>query len=281
MRFPVLFALLTLVILGGYSAAQEDERPDLSLPEPKKTEEKRAAFSLPEPTKAQENLGYFTVSAVLYNHSQENIDRQSSALPELADFFRAKTNHKIETRLRLNERRLGDKSMRASNMLFMTGSVAVIQVSDYEKKFLGEYLRDGGFIFAEDIQGSSGRRGGGGGGVEGTPFDRQFKALLADPQVLGAAGRQWRQVSNGHPLYKSFFDFPSGPPLARVQGGNIDYLETLELRGRIVAVFSDLCISRGWGDPEAPSRERDLQFGTNLLVFAMAERAAGTPMLSR
>ena len=49
----------------------------------------------------------------------------------------------------------------------------------------------------------------------------------------------------------------------------------------IVAVFSDLCISRGWGDPEAPSRERDLQFGTNLLVFAMAERAAGTPMLSR
>ena len=46
MRFTVLFALLTLVVSGGYSAAQEDERPDLSLPEPKKTEEKRAAFSL-------------------------------------------------------------------------------------------------------------------------------------------------------------------------------------------------------------------------------------------
>lgn len=53
------------------------------------------------------------------------------------------------------------------------------------------------------------------------------------------------------------------------------YLEMLELDGRIVAIFSDLNISYAWASPEASGRYRALQFGTNLLVFALAERRAG------
>jgi hypothetical protein len=276
MRSIILTAAL-LFIAGGWSAAQEDERPDLSLPEPQKTEEKRPAFAVPEPAKDLADLGSFTVTSVVYDQSQENIDRQSTALPELGKYFQSHTRERIDTKVRFEERRLADKNMARSNMLFLTGSVTVLHFSDYEKKFLGDYLRGGGFLFAEDIQGSNER--GGGGGVEGTPFDRQFKALMADPAVLGSQGRYWQRVENDHPLYKSYFDFPTGPPLARVQGGNISYLETLEVRGRTAVVFSDLCISRGWGDPFASSRERDLQFGTNLVVFAIAERAAGTRMI--
>jgi hypothetical protein len=276
MRSIVLTAALVFAS-GAWSAAQEDAPPDLSLPESKNAEEKRPSFAVPEPIKSRADLEYFTVTSVVYDQNQENIDRQSTALPELGDFYRR--HIKIDTKVRLAEGQLGDKKVGQSDMLFFTGSIAALHTSDYEKKFLGAYLRDGGFLFAEDIQSGNGRRGGGNGGVAGTPFDRQLKALLADPLVLGSAGKHWKTVSNDHAIYKSYFDFPSGPPLARVQGGNISYLEVLEIRGRTAVIFSDLCISRGWGDLLASSRERDLQFGANLIVFAIAQRAAGIPMI--
>ena len=45
----------------------------------------------------------------------------------------------------------------------------------------------------------------------------------------------------------------------------------LELRGRVAAVFSDLNISWYWGDPAVDARERALQFGVNLMVFALTQ----------
>ena len=58
-------------------------------------------------------------------------------------------------------------------------------------------------------------------------------------------------------------------------GGSVARLEMLTLRGRAAAIFSDLNISWYWGDAFAVSRDRGLQFGANLIVFAMAQRAAG------
>jgi hypothetical protein len=49
----------------------------------------------------------------------------------------------------------------------------------------------------------------------------------------------------------------------------------LELRGRVVAIFSDLNISYGWASTEIAGHRRALQFGTNLLIFALAEKRGG------
>lgn len=273
----LVFVWMVLLLAGIGAEAQEEEKPQpqLELAEPQ--EETRPAFEVPEPTQRRTDQSRFIVAGIVYDKAQEGIDRQTSALPDLMAFFRQHTD--IKVRVRAEERRLGDDRLHQAAMLFMSGNDAVFNISEYEKKNLGKYLRGGGFLFAEDIRITSSGRGRSGGGIAGTPFDRQFKALIADPAVLGVEGRRWQWIGNDHPLYSTYFDFPTGPPLARVQGGNVMQLEALELRGRVVSVFSDLCISRGWGDVEANSRERDMQFGANLIVFAMAQRAAGKPMI--
>ena len=108
-------------------------------------------------------------------------------------------------------------------------------------------------------------------GVEGTLFDRQFKDLMQNPLVLGSDGAKWQRIAKTHPLYYSFFDFEDGPPMGGASGGNVFDLEMLELRGRIAVVFSDLNISWYWGDPFADARERGLQFGVNLIVYALTQ----------
>ena len=135
-------------------------------------------------------------------------------------------------------------------------------------------MKAGGFLYADDIRQSDGdnKLNNTDPGVEGTPFDRQFKALVKDPLVLGSDGAKWQKIPKNHPLYESFWNFPDGPPMGGAPGGNVFDLEMLELRGRVVVVFSDLNISWYWGDTQADSeRERGLQFGVNLIVFALTQ----------
>ena len=149
----------------------------------------------------------------------------------------------------------------------------MLQLSSTARQNLGAYLRQGGFLFAEDIRYADPNNGleDTQAGVRGTPFDMQFKALMAHPEVLGGEGAAWRPVPNEHPLYHSYWSFPDGPPLGGAPLGNVFELEMLEVRGRVAVVFSDLNISSYWGDPAARARERGLQFGVNLVVFALTQ----------
>ena len=165
-------------------------------------------------------------------------------------------------------------------MIYMTGNDAVLQISDTEKTNLGDYLKNGGFLYAEEIRQSDAENGldNKEAGVSGTPFDRQFKALLKDPKVLGGQGGRWRKIPKNAPIYSSYFDFPDGPPMNGARRGNVFALEALELRGRTAVVFSDLNISWFWGNRDADGRDRNLQFGTNLVVFALTKQFAGRPL---
>jgi hypothetical protein len=87
-------------------------------------------------------------------------------------------------------------------------------------------------------------------------------------------------VPKSHALFRSFFQFHDGPPLSGTVGGRsavarVQELEMLEYRGRVAVVFSDLNISFAWSVSEAVGRRRALQFGTNLVIFALAQYAAG------
>jgi len=62
-------------------------------------------------------------------------------------------------------------------------------------------------------------------------------------------------------------------------GGNVNELEMLERRGRILVIFSELNISVYWANVAVSSRKRYLQFGTNLIVFSLAQRVAGMPLV--
>ena len=57
-------------------------------------------------------------------------------------------------------------------MIYMTGNDAVLQIGDTEKTNLGDYLKNGGFLYAEEIRQSDAENGldGKGTGVQGNAF---------------------------------------------------------------------------------------------------------------
>ena len=258
--------LLIFLAISRLAFAQENgERPDLGVREP---ERQRPA------------LDRFAIAVVDYNHAVRNRDIFNLAIPELIRFFGESTD--IEVELSWSVRPLFDERVQDALMLYMTGQDAKLRFSELERKALGQYLRQGGFLFAEDVlSGDSLREPPQGAGVTGTPFDRQFKALMRDPLVLGGYGGRWRPISKTHPLYFNYFDFPDGPPLSASAGGNVFALEMLEYRGRVAVVFSDLNLSWFWATRDAESRYRPLQLGVNLVVQALANRFAGQPLPTR
>ena len=253
--------LLTLLLVTP--ALAQDERPPLSIPQP---ERQRVT-----PTPG----GPLTIVQVNYHNAIKERDYLSLAVQELVTFTRISTQ--LEVPLHSRTLTLDDPRIADALMLYMTGFDCVMQISDREKKGLAHYLRRGGLLFAEDILPleTNFRTSA---GVAGTPFDRQFKALLKDPQVLGNDGSRWRKLPNSDPLYSAYFDFPDGPPLSGTNRGNVFALEVIELKGRIAVIFSDLNISWFWGNRDAEGRSRSLQFGTNLLICALAQKYAGQPL---
>ena len=257
-RANLLFALLLAT-----PALAQDERPPVSIPQPER--------QLATPTPG----GPLTIVQVNYYNAVKERDYLSQAVQELVTFTRIATQ--LEVPLHSRVLTLDDPKIADALMLYMTGFDCVMQISAREKQGLARYLRRGGLLFAEDILplDASSRRAA---GVAGTPFDRQFKALLKDPQVLGNHGARWRKLPNSDPLYSAYFDFPAGPPLSGTNRGNVSALEGIELKGRIAVIFSDLNISWFWGNLDAEGRNRGLQFGTNLLICALAQKYAGRPL---
>jgi hypothetical protein len=229
------------------------------------------AILIQDPDNKRAIRGFFNMTVIDYDIADKNRDRFPTAVEELMRYMRDHTeiNARIEgTTLEFSDPRILD-----APMIYVTGNDAVLQISDTEKTNLGEYLKNGGFLYAEEIRQSDADNGLAGkeAGVSGTPFDRQFKALMKNPQVLGSDGSKWQKMPKTHALYYSFWDFPDGPPMGGAPAGNVFDLEMLELRGRVAVVFSDLNISYYWGDPLADARERGLQFGVNLIVFALTQ----------
>lgn len=229
------------------------------------------AILIQDPDDKRAIRGFFNMTVIDYDIADKNKDRFPTAVEELMRYMRDHTeiNARIEgTTLEFSDPRIMD-----APLLYVTGNDAVLQISNTEKTNLGEYLKNGGFLYAEEIRQADADNGldGKEAGVSGTPFDRQFKALMKDPLVLGSDGSKWQKMPKSHPLYYSFWDFPDGPPMGGAPSGNVFDLEMLELRGRVAVVFSDLNISWYWGDPLADARERGLQFGVNLIVFALTQ----------
>ena len=256
--------LLPIALLCAPALAQED-RPTLSIPEPTRQR------STPPPT----SDASFTVIQVDYNDARIERDYLSLAAHELVQF--TKIAAKLEVKLNWRKESLDNRRIMDALMLYMTGYNGVMRMNDMEKKNLAEYLKKGGLLFADDIlplEADARQRA----GIMGTPFDRQFKALIKDPLVLSKEGARWRKLPKTHPLYSAYFDFPDGPPLSGARQGNVFALEGIELRGRLAVIFSDLNISHFWGNLDADGRDRSLQFGSNLIVFALTQKYAGRPL---
>lgn len=256
-----IFAWMLILLCSataGSTTAQTEGRPDVAVPEPQRKAASRT----------------FVLSAVTYDMAVEGRDRFSNALEELVRFFTASTA--VDAVLSWNVHDLNTRYAQQPLLLYMTGNEAAFTFGEYEKRNLGNYLKNGGLLYAEDVKPQRSRSWGRPrAGMPGTPFDRRFKALMKDVLVLGETGAYWRKIPKDHALYTSYFDFADGPPLGAVRNSQIDYLEMLEQRGRVVVIFSELNISMHWANLQAENRDKSLRLGANLIVFAMTQQIGG------
>ena len=225
------------------------------------------AVIIQDPADKRNIKGFFKMTVVDYDLADKIADRFPVAVDELMRYIRdhSQINAQIEgVAIELSDRRLFD-----APFIYITGGPNVImKLSDIEIENLGKYLRSGGFLFAEDIAKSPNANTPPSGGRIGTPFDRQMKDVLK--KALGNEYRPYK-IPKTHPLYTAYYDFLDGPPMGGGAGGNVFDLEGIDIRGRLAVVFSDLNISWYWGDTNANGRERGLQFGLNLVIFALTQ----------
>ena len=175
-----------------------------------------------------------------------------SAEINLLTFVRAKTGMDIDARYEFIDL-LSDKLFTVP-FLFMTGH-GNISFSDAEVERLRAYLANGGFLYADDDYGMD------------KAFRREMKRVFPDRDLV--------ELPFSHGLYHSFFPFPNGVPKTHEHDGKppqgfgiLDY-------GRLVVYYTyESNPSDGWADPDVHHdppkvREEALQFGTNIVVWAM------------
>ena len=208
-------------------------------------EDARPDLSIREPERGARARTY-VLASLIYKDAEDGVDRFPLAVPELIQYV--EDNTELDVGLRGEDRTLRQLD-----------GITLLYAEDVRPRGLGL------FRF-----GDAGR--------SGTPFDRHFKELVKDPDILGAGGSRWRKVPRDQALYSSFFALPDGPPPGAHQPGTITDLEMLEYRGRVAVLFSDLNLTYFWDDPEAHGRAPSLRFGVNLLAFAIARQQAGSAL---
>ncbi len=176
--------------------------------------------------------------------------------------------------------------------LFITADAA-FELTRTERRNLGEYLRSGGFVFADN----------GTPQYEKSAAEASLKQMFRD--VLGCHAR-FEPIPNNHPLYHCFFDFDNPPPGAEISIQNVGFqpgagydpnkirllkpvffLEGVFLENRLVAVYSDKGYGEKWGQPfrqyqidGQPLWERhntpQIKMGVNLVVYALTREGGMT-----
>ncbi len=139
----------------------------------------------------------------------------------------------------------------------------LVQFSRAEREVFARYVRNGGFVFADDCNHD----------IDGL-FAKSFESQLAElfgPTALVT-------LPNDHPLYHAFFAFPKGPPTTALElngwGDDLvhDYLKAILVDGRIAVLYSNKDYGCEWDYDFRNKRflaEDNTKFGVNIVVYAM------------
>lgn len=223
------------------------------------------AVVLVDPDEKRELSGYVDITPVMFQGAQF----YPMALANLVEYLNQHTH--LHASIQGKPMELSSPDLFKAPLIYMTGKdnpEMPLSFTDVELENLTRYLERGGFAFIEDI----GQR------IPGTSFDQQMRYYLR--KALGAKAKFFR-LPKDHPLYHSYYDFLDGPPLGGetwdyernvpLKRGPVDYLEGIEINGRLAVLFSDINVSWYWGSPYATGRERGLQFGVNIVAYALTQ----------
>ena len=212
-----------------------------------------------DPTNKQDIQGFVYLALAVGEELDPPTPR---AIPQLARAVNKYTmiNAKVEDRLKLDSRDLFK-----APFVYITANKG-FNLTAQEVRNLGEYMRVGGFVFAENGVPS----------LEYGPAEASLRKMFKD--VLKKDAR-FIMLSYDHPIHHSFFDFDDGPPpggeiLSATGGSKVPspHLEGIFLEGRLVAVYSDKAYGSIW--EREFSNEPQLKMGLNLVVFALTQQGS-------
>jgi len=175
-----------------------------------------------------------------------------SSLPNLLDAIRARTTLRVAPQERVVT--LRDDDLWNLPYIYMTGH-GNVRFSEQDVATLRQYLRQGGFLHADDNYG----------------MDESIRRELA--RLF--PGQDLVEVPLDHPIYRMIYDFPKGIPKIHEHDKKPAQGFGIFLDGRLVAFYSyQTDLGDGWEDPEvhrdpAEKREAALRMGVNLFAYAV------------
>jgi hypothetical protein len=147
--------------------------------------------------------------------------------------------------------------------LFMTGH-KLVRFGEGERANLERYVERGGFLFSDDCNHDIA-------GLYATSFEIEMRRVFPGPATLD-------KLPNTHAIYRSFFQFPDGPPQTahELNGWGDDlvheYLRAVEHRGRIGVLYSNKDYGCEWDYDwrnKRFQRDDNTRFAVNIVVYAM------------
>jgi len=266
---------------GGLSAMRDN------LISAENFEDRFDGFIEVNPRNKKDIRGFLNIYQLQYNSSRlekspatgwDVVDNQPSwncvplALQSLAQYAND------STKLRVNIRgtvRLDSKELNTIPFLFMMGFQASVKYTKEEARNLGNYLKNGGFLFIDD-----------GNAYQPGAFNITVRQLLKDALGYEAV---FEKVPNNHPLYTAWENFsgpPSGDDLVRYDRRVREvkeiypYVEAIFINGRMAVLISNKGYCFAWGAwkylPAVAGgpydNTRQLQFGLNVVVYALTQR---------
>ena len=175
-----------------------------------------------------------------------------SSLPNLLEAIRTRTRIRVAPEERVVT--LRDDDLWNLPYLYMTGH-GNVRWSDDDLATLRRYLRQGGFLHADDNYGMD------------ASFRREIARLFPGEELV--------EVPLDHPIYHLVYDFPKGLPKIHEHDKKPAQGFGIFLDRRLAVFYSyQTDLGDGWEDPEvhrdpAERRESALRMGVNLFAHAV------------
>jgi hypothetical protein len=210
-----------------------------------------AFFLVAAPLAAQEEGADLTVGRLHYEGGGDWYANPSS-LPNLLKAVRERTTLRVATTEKVV--RLDADDLWNVPYIYMTGH-GNVRFGDQDLETLRRYLRQGGFLHADDNYGMD------------ESIRRELGRLFPDRPLV--------EVPLDHPVYRVVYQFPRGIPKVHEHDGKPAQGFGIFLDGRLAVFYSyETDLGDGWEDPEVhrdtpEQREAALRMGVNLFAFAV------------
>jgi len=195
--------------------------------------------------------GAFTIARIKYRGGGDWYN-DPSALKNLVNFTQKQVPITISEEF--DDVSIGSRELHNYPFAFLTGH-GTISINRAEASNLRQYLDNGGFLYVDDDYGLD------------NYVRRMIEQVYPDEELI--------ELPFDHPIYHQVYDFPRGLPKVHEHDNKAPQGFGLFRNGRLVLFYTyESNLADGWANPEVhndpqPLREKALQMGTNILVYAL------------